>query len=85
VPDEVMGEEVKAVIVPLPGFDPLSVRNHLQDRLPRFAWPRYVELREQLPKTPTQKIQARELRVHHDDDIDLRAVTTPNQHHETNP
>jgi len=82
VPDETMGQEVKAVIVPLPGFDPLSVLSHLKDRLPRFAWPRYVELREQLPKTPTQKIQARELRERRDDDIDLRAIPTSDQQQE---
>jgi len=79
VPDETMGQEVKAVIVPLPGFDPLSLPTYLQGRLPHFAWPRYLELREELPKTPTQKVQARELRVHRDDDIDLRAIAASSQ------
>ena len=63
VPDEVMGEEIKAVIVPGPGFDLDSLEAFLHDRLPRFAWPRYVEIVEALPKTPTQKVRLGELRA----------------------
>lgn len=62
VPDDVMGKEIKAVIVPGPGFDLDSFEAFLQDRLPRFAWPRYVEVVEALPKTPTQKVKLTELR-----------------------
>jgi crotonobetaine/carnitine-CoA ligase len=32
--------------------------------VPRFAVPRFVELYEQLPKTPTNKVQKAELRKH---------------------
>lgn len=63
VPDDVMGEEIKAVIVPGPGFDLDSLEGFLHERLPRFAWPRYVQIVEALPKTPTQKVRLGELRA----------------------
>jgi acyl-CoA synthetase (AMP-forming)/AMP-acid ligase II len=73
VPDEVMGEEIKAVIVPGPAFAIESLEAFLQDRLPRFAWPRYVEVVHALPKTPTQKIRLGELRALGSDVVDLRS------------
>ena len=57
VPDEVMGQEVKAVVVPEAGFTPEDLPAFLASELPKFAWPRYVEVRTELPKTPTQKVQ----------------------------
>lgn len=72
VPDEVMGQEVRAVVVPRGEFDPLTLREFLAGRLPKLAWPRYVAVREALPKTATQKIQAARLRVVEPSDVDLR-------------
>lgn len=72
VPDEVVGQEVRAVVVPRNGFDPMALGEFLDGRLPRFAWPRFVAVRSALPKTATQKIQAGRLRVHETDDVDLR-------------
>lgn len=72
VPDEVVGQEVRAVVVPRAGFDPLALPEFLDGRLPKFAWPRFVAVREALPKTATQKVQAGRLRVHETDDVDLR-------------
>jgi crotonobetaine/carnitine-CoA ligase len=72
VPDDVMGQEVKAVVVPLPDFAPASLTQFLPNRLPRFAWPRYIELASELPKTATQKIHTSALQVLQPGDIDLR-------------
>ncbi|WP_426241908.1 class I adenylate-forming enzyme family protein [Nocardioides sp. LHG3406-4] len=74
VDDETMGQEVKVVIVPHAGFEVGTLLSFLEDRLPRFAWPRYVELRTELPKTPTQKIRVGELRGVGDDVVDLREL-----------
>jgi crotonobetaine/carnitine-CoA ligase len=72
VPDEIMGEEIKAVLVASPDFDPWSLPDFLKGRLPRLAWPRYVELRDALPKTSTEKIVVSELRHSEDTVVDLR-------------
>ncbi|MDQ0380302.1 class I adenylate-forming enzyme family protein [Amycolatopsis thermophila] len=72
VPDEVMGQEVRAVVVTNGDFDPWALAEFLTGRLPKLAWPRYVSVRDALPKTATQKIQAARLRVLEAGDIDLR-------------
>jgi acyl-CoA synthetase (AMP-forming)/AMP-acid ligase II len=62
VEDELMGHEVKAVLVAADSFDVATLPEHLHDRLPRFAQPRFVELRAVLPTTSTQKLSVTELR-----------------------
>ncbi len=57
VPDDIMGEEIKAVIVPRPGFDAADLPVFLKGRIPDYMIPRYVETREEIPKTATQKVQ----------------------------
>ncbi|WP_198430741.1 class I adenylate-forming enzyme family protein [Rhodococcus rhodochrous] len=76
VHDEVMGHEVKIVVVPYPDrhIDPRSLIGFLADRLPRFAQPRYIEIRETLPRTPTQKVLLGELRQTGTDVFDIRAA-----------
>jgi acyl-CoA synthetase (AMP-forming)/AMP-acid ligase II len=74
VPDEVMGQEVKAVMVASVGIDVEELRASLTAHLPAFAIPRYVELRESLPKTPTEKIRIGELGDLGDGVLDLRAA-----------
>ncbi|QRP43305.1 class I adenylate-forming enzyme family protein [Amycolatopsis sp. FDAARGOS 1241] len=74
VPDEVVGQEVRAVIVPRGEFDPLGLPAFLEGKLPRFAWPRYVSVRPALPKTATQKVRSALLRTHESDDADLRGA-----------
>ncbi len=63
--DEEGGEdEIKACLVLADGAQ-LDVDQFWQwcdERLPYFAVPRYIELREQLPKTPTEKVMKTELR-----------------------
>jgi crotonobetaine/carnitine-CoA ligase len=57
-------QEVMAVIVPKPGRSPVpeALIAFLDDRLPYFMVPRYVEFASELPKTPTGKIQKYALR-----------------------
>jgi long-chain acyl-CoA synthetase len=65
VPDDVLGEKVGAVIVPLPGqpFAVEPVLAYLRERLANFKVPQYVALRgEPLPRNPGGKILKRTLR-----------------------
>ena len=73
VPDEVMGQEIKAVFVAAPEFDPQGLGAFLEGRLPRLAWPRFVEVRAAMPKTPTEKIALDQLRRSDGSTVDLRA------------
>lgn len=63
-------DEVMLAVVPAPGVSlaPEEVAAHADLVLPRFARPRYVEVVDALPKTPTQKVRKQELRA--------RAVTS---------
>ncbi len=82
VPDAIMGEEIKAVIVAPTGIEPQSVRGFLSDHLPEGLLPRYVEVRDSIPKTETEKILRRELEYLNDDVVDLlagRAASRGNQ------
>ncbi|MET7994746.1 AMP-binding protein [Amycolatopsis sp. NPDC005232] len=74
VPDEVVGQEVRAVVVPHGEFDPLGLPAFLDGKLPKFAWPRYISVRPALPKTATQKVRSALLRTHESDDVDLRGA-----------
>lgn len=73
IPDEIAGQEIRAVIVGSESFDPYSVPAFLDGKLPKLAWPRYVAVTEVLPKTATQKVQAASLRRRDGADVDLRA------------
>jgi acyl-CoA synthetase (AMP-forming)/AMP-acid ligase II len=80
VPDEIMGQEIKLVVVAEPGsglsFD--DVLEYARAKLPRFAQPRYVEILEtDLPRTSTQKIVRAAVRHLHGHVHDVRATKTP--------
>lgn len=63
--DYIGGEdELKICVVLKPGakLTPEELLDYLQDRMPRFTIPRYVEFMESLPKTPTEKVQKYKLR-----------------------
>ena len=61
---EVTEQEVMAIVVPKPGCNPApeALIAFLNDRLPYFMVPRYLEFASELPKTPTGKIQKYALR-----------------------
>ena len=67
VPDLIRGEEVKAYIVLKSGAKPSSVPaediwNFCKPHLAAFKVPRYIEYLDELPKTPSSKLQKKILR-----------------------
>lgn len=64
VPAEIGEDEIKVVVVPQEGavIDREALIHFLVDRLPYFMVPRYVEIADALPKTPTHKVQKALLR-----------------------
>ena len=57
-------DEVMLAVVPVPGIhlDPAAVAEYADRVVPRFARPRYVEVVDALPRTPTQKVRKQDLR-----------------------
>lgn len=64
VPSEFGEDDVKVTAVRTPGstLEPGDLFAWLSDYVPFFALPRYIEFREFLPKTPTERIQKHQLR-----------------------
>jgi long-chain acyl-CoA synthetase len=57
VPDEVLGEAIKAFVVRCHAtLTEEEVKGHLQRRLPAFKHPKWVEFRDELPKNQSGKI-----------------------------
>ena len=65
VPDEKWGETVKALVVLAPGTsaDERELIGHCRSRLAHYKCPTSVELREELPRTATGKLQKFKLRA----------------------
>lgn len=68
IPDAEMGEQVKAVVQPAPGEvgGPELEReliDFVRDRIAHFKAPRTVDFVEELPRTPTGKLQKAKLRA----------------------
>jgi len=63
VPDEVLGQAVKAVVTLKEGsrLTEKDVLRHCTRHLEEFMVPKLVEIRESMPRTPTGKIDKREL------------------------
>jgi crotonobetaine/carnitine-CoA ligase len=59
IADPILEEEIKVAVVPRPGCapDPAELRSWCEGRLPRFMVPRYIEIVDRLPKSPSEKIQ----------------------------
>ncbi|MBI5128316.1 MAG: AMP-binding protein [Rhodopseudomonas palustris] len=58
-------DDVKLVVVPnsaTAAIDPVGLLAHLARRLPHYMVPRYIEIVDALPRTPTNKIRKAELR-----------------------
>jgi carnitine-CoA ligase len=67
VPSELSEEEVKAFIVPAPGRHPdvAELRTHTAARLAAFKVPRYWQLIDELPRTPTARVAKHRLPTGH--------------------
>jgi carnitine-CoA ligase len=65
VPSELSEEEVMLAVVPRPGHTvkPEELLEHCVDNLAHFAVPRYVRFMDELPKTPSQRIEKYRLRA----------------------
>jgi long-chain acyl-CoA synthetase len=67
IPDDDMGEQIKAVVEPAAGHEPgdelaASIMEHLAGRLAKFKWPRSIDFADELPREPTGKLLKRQLR-----------------------
>jgi crotonobetaine/carnitine-CoA ligase len=65
VDDTVSGQEVLVVATPRAGasLDPAELRGWLAQRLPPYATPRYVRMDDEIPRTPTGKIERYKIRA----------------------
>jgi crotonobetaine/carnitine-CoA ligase len=65
VPSELGEEEVMVVVVPRAGVapDPAELIAFCSERMANFMIPRYVKVRDALPKTATERVQKFELRA----------------------
>ncbi len=65
VPSELGEDEIKIVVVPRDGatLDPAALLDFCATRMARYAVPRYVELRREIPKTPTERPRYAELKA----------------------
>ncbi len=63
VKDAIRGEEVKAYVVLNPGaqLTPEEVIEFCQQNMAAFKVPRYLEFRDELPKTPSERVQKQKL------------------------
>ena len=75
VPGELGDDELKLFVRPRQGRDvePLALVRWAESRLPYFQLPRYVSMVAEFPKTPTQRIQKKELPRHTHDAWDLES------------
>jgi crotonobetaine/carnitine-CoA ligase len=64
VSSELSEDEVMVAVVLQPGaeLDPVAFLDWSQERLAHFAVPRYVRFMDELPKTPSQRVQKFKLR-----------------------
>ena len=72
VEDDLRGEEVMAYVVPCDGMSqdaihPEVLSRFCAERLARFKVPRYWQYRDDLPRTPSERIRKEVLRAEHED------------------
>jgi crotonobetaine/carnitine-CoA ligase len=65
VPSDLGEDEIKVVVVPRDGssLDPRALLDFCSTRMARYAIPRYVEVRAEIPKTPTQRPRYADLKA----------------------
>jgi len=63
VPDELVGNRIRAVVVPVSGAEltSVAVRAHCASRLPGYMVPELVDVRPDLPRTPNGKVDRQRL------------------------
>jgi acyl-CoA synthetase (AMP-forming)/AMP-acid ligase II len=63
VEDEVLGQAIKAFVVPAPAsaLTPMKIQAHCRERLASYKVPKFVELISNLPRTASGKIRRAEL------------------------
>lgn len=63
IDDELLGQSIKAFVVPAPGadIDAMQVRAHCRARLANYKVPKFVEMVDSLPKTTSGKVRKHEL------------------------
>jgi crotonobetaine/carnitine-CoA ligase len=66
VPDELRGEEVKAYIVLKDGYtkesaSPESILDYAREQLAYFKVPRFIEYADDLPRTPSERVEKHKL------------------------
>jgi acyl-CoA synthetase (AMP-forming)/AMP-acid ligase II len=59
VDDEILGQVIKAVIVPRAGrpYDPMQVKAHCRERLATYKIPKFIEYATELPRTASGKVK----------------------------
>ncbi|WP_306154230.1 class I adenylate-forming enzyme family protein [Roseovarius sp. MMSF_3281] len=62
VPDPIMDEEIKAVVVANSEITPQMIVDFLKGQFPKYMMPRYIELVREIPKTANEKIQRERLK-----------------------
>lgn len=64
VPDEAMGQRLRAFVVPRRDeeIDESEIRSHVRDNLARYKVPKSVTFLDELPRNPTGKVLKRQLR-----------------------
>jgi len=78
VPSEFGEDEIKVFVVLKPGksLEAAELYEHLVPRLAKFMMPRFISIKESLPKTPTHKIRKVELRAETSDPVEWDALQT---------
>jgi acyl-coenzyme A synthetase/AMP-(fatty) acid ligase len=63
VPDEILGQAIKAFIVPVAGnnLSEKEVLKYCTENMETFMVPKYIEFLDSLPKTPNGKIDKKQL------------------------
>ena len=64
VPDEILGQAIKAFIVPMPSYEltEKQIMRHCIENMETFMVPKHIEFMEELPKSPNGKIDKKQLK-----------------------
>ena len=65
IPDDDLGEEIAAVIVPKPGAEATAddLRQYVKSQVAPYKYPRVIKFSNELPKTAAGKILKREISI----------------------